>query len=230
MVFDALGLIVAPLVAVGYGKIHWSYLLLSIAYYVFQGFLNIRRKRGLTIYPLHSSMLRRALAGFQMGFVALVLCPIFSAQVTVLSGFAFMLPVLAGFVVDWLVMTGRIKPSFNKLIRVSNLFLLPALRVILVFCAYLLAADSVLISSTQNTNSFFIYGIFSGAILVLFGLGGRIGALLVLLLISWHQVNNPLSILEVLFIWTSAWVLLLGTGSFNLWRGDHAWVNRHDGV
>ena len=107
-VFDALGLLIAPLLAVAMGKVHWSYLLLSIAFYIFQWGIYWRSKRGLIIYPLMPSQLRRALAGFQMGFIALALLPCFDATQTLICSFAFLVPILLGFGVDWLVVSGRI--------------------------------------------------------------------------------------------------------------------------
>ena len=72
---DALGLLVAPLLAVLTGKLHASYLLASAAYYLFQWGVHRRRQRGLPVYPLPPSRWRRHIAGWQMGLVATVLWP-----------------------------------------------------------------------------------------------------------------------------------------------------------
>src|SRR5690606_21176327 len=109
--YDALGLLIAPLLAVSYGKIHWSFLLVSAAYYIFQWGLYWRRTHNLPVYELLPSMLRRTLAGFQMGFVAVILLPCFQAPATHWIGVAFMIPMLLGFMVDWLVVSGRIQSS-----------------------------------------------------------------------------------------------------------------------
>ena len=65
--FDALGLMIAPLMAISSGQIHWSYFLLSIAYYIYQAGLHYRKKQALPIYSSPENSLRRTLAGFQMG-------------------------------------------------------------------------------------------------------------------------------------------------------------------
>lgn len=108
---DALGLVVAPLLAVLYGKLYVSYLLVSIAYYVFMWGLYWRRRHGLPVYPLPPSRTRRLLAGFQMGLVATVLWPPLIADVTRVVGFLYMLPLLTGFVRDWLYVSGRRQPG-----------------------------------------------------------------------------------------------------------------------
>ena len=76
-VSDALGLAVASLLAFGYGQVHWSYLLLGIAYYLFHAGILWRNLRGLLVYPLPPALHRRAWAGFQMGFLVVALWPLF---------------------------------------------------------------------------------------------------------------------------------------------------------
>lgn len=98
---DALGLVIAPLVAVIHGKVQASYLLVSAAYYLFQWGLRRRRLQGKPIHPLPPSSIRRTMAGFQMGFVAAALYPPVQADMSRAYGMAFMLPLLAGFWLDW---------------------------------------------------------------------------------------------------------------------------------
>ena len=94
-IFDALGLALAPILAVWYGKIHWSYLLVSCAYYLFQFGIYYRHRYGLPVYALSPTFSRRAIAGIQMGFIAVALWPLFEPPATTIAGFAFMVPVLA---------------------------------------------------------------------------------------------------------------------------------------
>lgn len=232
MLIDAMGLLIAPLVAVLYGKIHWSYLSLSIAYYVYQWLLGLRRNRGLPIYPILPSQLRRALAGFQMGFIALVLLPIFPSTLTVFYGFVFMIPVLMGFIFDWFVATGRIQTSnpthsnfLSTFIKCSQLILLPLLRLLTVWIVLALCKDIAL----NNHDGLLCSLLIIGTIMVLLGIAGRCGALLILLFASWNfdQSQSPT---YYLLQWSSAWIMLFGTGKFNFWRGDDQWINRHDGA
>jgi len=104
---DALGLLVAPLLAILFGKLHISYLLVSIAYYFFRWGLYWRHAHDKPVYPLPPSRIRRQLAGWQMALVATSLWPPVSAEVTRLLGILFMLPLLAGFIIDWLHVSGR---------------------------------------------------------------------------------------------------------------------------
>ncbi|MCB1671203.1 MAG: CDP-alcohol phosphatidyltransferase family protein [Pseudomonadales bacterium] len=105
---DALGLLIAPLVAVLHERLYASYLLVSVAYYLFQSGLYWRRRQGKPVYPLPPSTLRRQLAGFQMGLVAAALWPPLPGELTRPVGFLFMLPLLFGFWRDWLSVSGRL--------------------------------------------------------------------------------------------------------------------------
>lgn len=107
-VLDAFGLVIAPLLAVLYGKLHLSYLLVSLAYYLFQAGIHWRQRRGLAVYPLPPSKLRRYLAGVQMALVAFALWPMLPPELTRLLGAVLMVPLLLGFCRDWLYVSGRL--------------------------------------------------------------------------------------------------------------------------
>lgn len=107
-VLDAFGLLIVPLLAILYGKLHLSYFLVSIAYYLFQLGIGWRQWRGLPVYPLPPSILRRHLAGIQMALVAIALWPPLPADMTRVLGVALMIPLLLGFCRDWLYVSGRL--------------------------------------------------------------------------------------------------------------------------
>ena len=226
--YDALGLFVAPVLAVNLGKVHWSYLILSIAFYIFQIGLASRKARGLPIYDLAPSKLRRTLAGFQMGYVAIALWPPFSANVTSAVGVGFMIPVLLGFLVDWRIVSGRINArSTKKLFSVLQLnsqhYLQPGLRVV-----FLAASLPLLSSLTLTPLTLLLLCICS--LLILLGCGARIAAVGVLLLLALQPMQQDFSPMFIVFLFSTCWIALLGSGRFSLWQGDDIWVERHDGA
>lgn len=231
-VFDAFGLLIAPLLALWLGKIHWSYLLLSFAFYIFQFGLRWRTKRGLKNYPILPSQLRRTLAGFQMGFIAFVLFPSFESPQTILCSFAFMIPVLLGFMVDWLVATGRIHAQsqrfFIQLGHLSARIFQPALRVFMAIGLFFIVRTIDFSLFSSSTKFLYLAGLVLGIALTLFGWAGRVGALIILLLLSAHAL--PLNTLLIAILCSAVYLLLLGTGRFSVWQGDDAWVNRQDGA
>ncbi|MFA5699952.1 MAG: CDP-alcohol phosphatidyltransferase family protein [Desulfuromonas sp.] len=237
-VFDALGLAVAPLLAVWYGKIHWSYLLVSCAYYLFQWGVSYRHQAGLPVSSLQPKLSRRTIAGFQMGFIAVVLFPIFEPPATRIAGFAFMLPVLAGFLLDWVAVSGAItKKSFlnqDTLARgedVINYATQPLLR--LLVAGALLA---VVLRYTENISTLIhaapllLYAMAGCGMLILTGILGRIFALLLVLLLGWSYTTYLMGPLDYVILPAAIWVLILGTGRFSVYPQDEVWVKRYDGA
>jgi len=227
-VIDAMGLAIAPLLAVWYGQIHWSYLLFSCAWYLFQWGIYYRRQHGLPVYTLPPDISRRAWAGFQMGFIAVVLLPVFKPPATIVAGVAFMVPVLAGFMIDWLIVSGRIdrqRPGteifFNRIEYFSLTVFQPALRVVLAI---------TMIFTVQQPVSLLEYGLLSVAILILAGIAGRISALVLVLLLGWHFLTHTFDLTGFILILSTVWVMQLGTGRYSLWLRDEDWVNRYDGA
>lgn len=227
-VFDALGLLVAPVLAVLTGKIHASYLLVSIAYYLFVAGLRWRQAHGQPVYPLPPSRLRRALAGFQMGYVAVVLWPPFGAAVTVPAGFGFMAPLLLGFWVDWLWVSGRLDPAaplvarnLTVLDRLSTAGLQPLLR--------LVAAAAVLMR-VPMPETVITLGLWLSAGLLLLGVLGRWAALAILVLLAWEAQSPGVDGVTLIAVYGAIGTLLLGTGRFSLWQADDVWVHRQDGA
>ena len=236
-VFDALGLAIAPLLAVWYGKIHWSYLLVSCAYYLFKWGQRYRQKNGLPVFALQPKLSRRALAGFQMGFVAVVLFPLFQPPATQITGFAFMLPVLAGFIIDWLIVSGRIteKTIINYRVlergeRLIRCFTQPLLRLVLgcSILTWILHYGAEQSAAIPHTRLLLYAMVFCG-LLILLGIMGRTAALVLLLLLGWHLSSQPIRLVEYLLLPATVWILVLGTGCFSLCTGDEDWVNRYDG-
>jgi len=237
-VFDALGLAVVPLLAVWYGKIHWSYLLVSCAYYLFQWGVSYRQKTGLAVIPLQPKRSRRTIAGFQMGFIAVVLFPVFEPPATQVAGFAFMLPVLAGFFLDWLAVSGVItkKSYINQSTlefgeNIINYATQPLLRLILagaVLAVVLGYAENI--STLIHAAPLLLYAMVGCGMLILAGVLGRIFALLLVLLLEWHYTIFLLGPIDYVILLATIWVLILGAGRFSMYPQDEGWVARYDGA
>lgn len=224
---DALGLVIAPLLAVSYGKLHWSFLLISAAFYLFQAAAARRRRAGLAVYPLPPSPMRRALAGFQMGFVAMVLLPPFQAPLTPFLGLCFMLPMLIGFIVDWLLVSGRLKISTFAVGRKTlwdklNTLVLPPLRWLCFTGLLLLALSDIPVPVLITLTGF-------GALVIL-GAGARLGALGVLTFLAGYHGIAPLDALSITIIVPACAVLIFGSGRWSWAHWDSEWVYRHDGA
>jgi CDP-diacylglycerol--glycerol-3-phosphate 3-phosphatidyltransferase len=109
---DALGLLVAPAVAVSWGRLPPWYLLVGGAYYLYRAGLWLRRRLALPVYiervrPKRST---RIFAGLQMTLVAAALAPLASPHVTAVAATLLMGPTLAFFARDWFIVIGRRAP------------------------------------------------------------------------------------------------------------------------
>lgn len=138
--FDALGIAITPLLGIKLGQLPWLYLLVGVAYYLFLFGMYYRRKNGKPIYDLVESQFRRTIAGFQMGFLAVILYPVYGPPETILAAYMFMTPFLTMFLFDWLCVSGHINsgdPHYQQFAgKAKKLFFhwLPLLfRIVIIF-------------------------------------------------------------------------------------------------
>jgi CDP-diacylglycerol---glycerol-3-phosphate 3-phosphatidyltransferase len=111
MHFDGQGTLIVIALAVWYGQLPLWYLSVGLARYLFIFGLWRRERQGLTVREMTPSAQRRIIAGFQMGFLTVVLWPILPAEAVTLAGTIFALATLASFGRDWLVVSGQIDPQ-----------------------------------------------------------------------------------------------------------------------
>jgi CDP-diacylglycerol--glycerol-3-phosphate 3-phosphatidyltransferase len=104
---DALGLVVAPLVAVHAGRLPPWYLLLAVAFPFMRLALRFREWRGLPVYRqrLRPNRWARLFAGVQMGVVATALYPVLPTWLLWPAATLAMMPTLWLFVGEWRVAT-----------------------------------------------------------------------------------------------------------------------------
>ena len=203
-----------------------------MAYYLYQWGLQRRHKQGLPVYQLAENPLRRTLAGFQMGFIAVVLWPLLNPEMTLIASVAFMLPVLFGFVTDWFQVCGKLPlQSSTSLEKFSVNFFQPGLRILLVIILLtLLQKTGVFRWPNAEPNTMLTLALLCCGGLVLLGLAGRLGALLLLILLGWCLPELVPTYLGYALIYSAVWLLLLGTGRFSLWTWGDEWVKRYDGA
>ena len=115
---DGLGMLIASFLLVQYGQVPFWYLLVGLARYLFIGGIWLRTGLRKPVYPLAENSARRPFAGAQMGFVAVVLFPVFSPPGTFLAAALFAVPFLTGFLLDWFSVSGV---SINLLIKKDHL-------------------------------------------------------------------------------------------------------------
>jgi len=100
---DALGILVACLLAVDYGRLPAYYLIAGLAYYALRLAIGLRKKSGRPCSEIQRRPGARVMAGIQMIFLGIVLLPLFPPQLTRIAAVFVLIPFLAGFLVDWQV-------------------------------------------------------------------------------------------------------------------------------
>ena len=98
---DALGILVACLLAINYGQLSDYYISAGLAYYVLRFAIWLRRKSGRPCFEIQRRPGARLMAGIQMVFLGIVLLPLFSPQLTHIAAVVILIPFLAGFLLEW---------------------------------------------------------------------------------------------------------------------------------
>ena len=98
---DAMGILVASLVAVGYGLLPVFYISAGLAWYVVQLAVWLRRKSGRPCGKIKPRKSARFMAGLQMVFLGIVLLPLPAARIVYMAAVLILVPFLAGFILDW---------------------------------------------------------------------------------------------------------------------------------
>lgn len=106
---DALAVLVGAAIVVIEGYAPVAYLVVGAARYCFVLATGWRRSRGFPVADLPPSRLRTALGATQMVVIWLALLPVPGRELSRVLTTIAMVPFLAGFVRDWLVVTGRIR-------------------------------------------------------------------------------------------------------------------------
>ena len=221
---DALGMLVAPIIAVTAGRLPVWYLLLSSAYFVFHAALALRRGTGRPCYQerLRPSAHARTFAGYQMTLVAAALVPILDAGTVHVVATILMVPSLVAFGRDWGVATGRLVPdteAYRRLIErvtVSTRKVLPVLmRPIFVGAIFWPRPAPEWFDATSVVLTLAI-GV---------GCVPRVATLFSLVMVGLAPIGTTT---ELVLVIAGTTILLLGSGYFSLYEPEERWFfGRH---
>ncbi|MDI6695526.1 MAG: CDP-alcohol phosphatidyltransferase family protein [Anaerolineales bacterium] len=229
MSFDGIGVLAASLLAVQYGQAPAWYVLVGLARYLFLGGLWLRKRLDKPIYELPPSLSRRIFAGLQMGFLAILLWPLFSPPGTHIAAALFGLPLLFGFGRDWLYVSGVLKqrqPRKRPGEALRN-WALTALRgLILALNLSLLIAWSGKLSNVSLP--LIALGVLNGlaVALIVFGVLPRVAAGFALGFLGFYQMLSPLTASQIVLAVAYTIILYAGSGALSLWTPED-YLYRH---
>jgi CDP-diacylglycerol--glycerol-3-phosphate 3-phosphatidyltransferase len=120
--YDALGILVAVVLVIQWEHLPIFFLYIAAAKYAFAAGIAWRSSRGAAVHPLPPSYMRRRLAGFQMGILAVFLWPVAQPPATILAELIIGVPLLLGFIRDWLLVSGALDPEDPVYRKIKNRF------------------------------------------------------------------------------------------------------------
>jgi CDP-diacylglycerol--glycerol-3-phosphate 3-phosphatidyltransferase len=230
---DALGLLVAPVVAIGYDRLPIYYVGVSLAYYLFQFGIWHRKQNNQPVIEIRPHPAKRMIAGFQMGLVIMALLPVFSRTVMTTAASIFMIPLLAGFLRDALVAGGYVSVNHLQQTRwdlhvafVSTKLLPVLLRLCIVLTGIVFLYKVIVAPVTGDHGAAMPFNLaamplFAIAVfMVAVGFMARIAALLISILAAGSLTawDSPFSLF--LLLSCALTLMLTGSGMGSLWQPE----------
>jgi CDP-diacylglycerol--glycerol-3-phosphate 3-phosphatidyltransferase len=184
---DAWGALLVIGLGVWYGQLPLWYLLLGFSRQLFMAGQRWLTQRGRPVYEMTPSMERRAAAAAQMGFLSLMLWPIFAPPTTTIAAVLLGGQLFLSFSRDWLVVSGTVNPASATyqqtrawIKTVLQEWLPPLLRLASTLLVVLLLMSVI---SQPADWRWLIIGLgLLGGLMTLLGILPRFGALLLLTL------------------------------------------------
>ncbi len=230
MSFDGVGVLAAATLAVQYGQAPTWYLVVGLARYLFLIGMWIRKISGQPNHPLLPSTARRVLAGLQMGFLAVILWPVMAPPASLFAAALFGVPFLIGFSLDWLTVSGVLRPSgtSRRFLDTVTHWMVNNLPVLL-RGGVLIVLIWMTIQHLQHSGlpEWLLVVQWFVALFVISGSAGRIFATAGLILIGIQQGFTPMQVEHYLLAAIYTALLFIGTGNYSLWKPeDHAVYRR----
>ena len=226
---DSWGVLIVTGLVFWYGQVPVIYLLVGLARYLFVFGLQLREKQGKQNIELPFSFRRRIFAGVQMGFIVTMLVPVFPPSITRFAAVLFMLPFLAGFLYDWLIVIGWINPQkginfFERIASIKLLGFIPlALRLPIAYFLWISTISiggGIFLEYSRFLGVLWLFLSFAAVPMILFGAVGRLGAIFAMISsgMAIEISNNPFVYMAIVF--ASTILLFSGTGALSLWSPE----------
>jgi CDP-diacylglycerol--glycerol-3-phosphate 3-phosphatidyltransferase len=242
-------MLIAVGLAVWYGTLPLWFLPFGLARYAYILSVWLFKRMEREPAELPASVSRRPIAGLSMGFLTVMLWPIVGPPETTLAALIFILPFLASFGRDWLVVLGILDPHSALYVNLRS-----CLKSLLLGYVPLILRPAALISilpSTLNKLAMFeaqvhlyagngypqprlVVALFAviealSLALITLGIAGRSAALLLVVPVGLTIVGFDLNLPRTIALACVLGILILGTGRFSLWRPEEAIFGRHAG-
>jgi uncharacterized protein (TIRG00374 family) len=217
---DALGLLIASAAAVFLNRLPLAFLLVGLSYYLFQLGLTYRRFRGKFLRSVKDRPFGRAVAGIHMGFVGLALIPTLSATLLNHAAMLFMMPLLLGFVWDWLVVSGRIGDETDdrwRLLFIQSGSIAAGVARLVILLAGIPAWQAVVAARPTGALAWVVLWC-----MMVSGWLGRSAAIAAAVMAAMLPMPAEPTALQLLVFDCMVVLIITGTGRWSLWRPENA--------
>jgi hypothetical protein len=184
-----------------------------------------------------------------MGFMSVMLWPLFFPPGTTLAGFVFAVPFAASFVRDWLVVSGWLDPVSHRYLEFKHKLVLVMIHwlPVLLRVGVVVTTVGLILPVLGNRAAWIDIFLWPGppfpeflatvtglmAILALvfliLGAAGRLAALVLVAAASANFLANGLNPVNGFLLASTIALMLLGSGDFSCWRPEDAVLGRHAG-
>ncbi|MFM7173186.1 MAG: CDP-alcohol phosphatidyltransferase family protein [Caldilinea sp.] len=216
MEFDGLGILIAVGLAIQYGHLPVWYWVLGLGRQLFILGLWIRRRLNWPVLDLQPSDHRRLIAGFQTGFISIVLWPLWTDQVALYLAWLFAGPLIFSFGRDWLVVSTTVDVSSAHYQRIRQQtkkmveqWLPPCLR---------LVGAGLTVWLVWQAGMPWLALVAAASLLL--GVLGRVGAVCLTFLAAWHATQMGLQLDNGLLLFCAVAVVHLGSGRWAGWQPE----------
>jgi CDP-diacylglycerol---glycerol-3-phosphate 3-phosphatidyltransferase len=219
MAYDSLAIFLIGVLGVRYGVLPWWYLAVPLARPLFVFGIWARRRLSLPVVPLPYTPSARMVAGLQMSFLAIVMLPVFEQTATYWLATFFMVPLIAGFLRDWSIVSMRVdltSDRYRRALRTVRRCLTRQVPLLLRMLS--LPLTVIAVRSWPWTAERWMA--LSSAVLITLGVAGRtaaVGLLFVILLIT--RTAN-VNLFGILLLGLGTMILFVGTGPYTLWAPE----------
>lgn len=229
MEFDGLGILIAVGLGIQYDRLPVWYLILGLGRQLFVLGMWIRARLGKPNHDMTHSDHRRVIAGIQTSFIAIVLWPIWTMQVTLFAAWLFAVPLVLSFVRDWFVVSDVLDPVSTRYRRVRH----NAKRIVEHWLPLMARAGGatlagILLWPLAESGPWDAWAILLAGLAVLcflLGILSRVAALAIAFLAGFHAVNAGLNLDNALLLACAVLVLHTGGGMLALWQPEEYYVH-----
>jgi CDP-diacylglycerol--glycerol-3-phosphate 3-phosphatidyltransferase len=225
MEFDGLGILIAVGLAIQIDHLPLWYLLLGLGRQLFIFGIWVRQRLGWPLFDLPPSDHRRLIAGFQTGFISIILWPVWTVAVAMFAAWLFAVPLIFSFGRDWLVVSATIdaeSAGYQRVRRRAKVIVEQWLPVAARLAGAVLTGW--MIAQGQLAGAALWVAALAG-ILLLLGVVGRAAALVLAFVAAFAASSGGLAFDNGLLLVCGVLVLHLGSGRFALWTPEEYYLH-----